>query len=368
MKLAKWQGLGNDYLIVEESALPGRLTTEIIGLICDRHLGVGADGILLHGRPTGAVPGAVAQMRVFNPDGGEPEMCGNGIRIFARYLTASGAVVEPEFIVETLAGAIKPRLLSDGAVRVDMGRARFRGANIAPALGAALPAAGDVVDAVLTAEGRDYRFTFVDVGNPHCVILVDDPASFDVGGVGSAIERHPVFPNRVNVEFIHVEPDGSVRMRVWERGVGETQACGTGATAVGAACVRLGLAASPVLVHLLGGDLVIEVGPAGGDCSAGYGSAAPDGGDTARGNGADGDAGEGKIDPDVGEAGAGWRVFMTGAAEEVFTCALSAELLCRLGWPVGAVSSTSGMVLAHADATDTSTTHPDTIDKGITDN
>ncbi len=132
MKLAKWQGLGNDYLIVERSALPGPLSATAIGVLCDRHLGVGSDGILLVDAPTGAVPGAVARMRVFNPDGSEPEMCGNGIRMFARYLARSGAVSEPEFVVETLAGAIKPRLLDDGRVRVDMGQARFRSANIDP--------------------------------------------------------------------------------------------------------------------------------------------------------------------------------------------------------------------------------------------
>ena len=297
MKLAKWQGLGNDYLIVEESALPEPLTSEIIGLLCDRHLGVGADGILLHGRPTGAVPGVVARMRVFNPDGGEPEMCGNGIRIFARYLAGLGAVGESEFTVETLAGVIRPRLLPDGSVRVDMGRGRFRSENIAPAPGADIPTDGDVVEARLIAGGHEHRFTFVDVGNPHCVIQVEDPAAYDVAGVGAAVERHRAFPNRVNVEFVHAEPDGSVRMRVWERGVGETQACGTGATAVGAACVRLGLAESPVLVHLLGGDLVIEVERDGGD---------------------------------------GWPVFMTGPAEEVFSCELSYELLRRLGWPAPA--------------------------------
>ncbi len=258
MKLAKWHGLGNDYLVVEESDLPAPLTTASIVLLCDRHLGVGSDGILLRSAPTGAVPGAVARMRIFNPDGSESEMCGNGIRIFARYLAATGAVEEPEFTLETLAGPITPRLLDGGAVRVDMGRARFQSGSIDTTLVAATAPDG-VVDAVLEALQRSYRFTFVDVGNPHCVIQVDDPAEIDLPAVGGAIERHRLFPNRVNVEFIHPEADGSVRMRVWERGVGETQACGTGATAVGAASVRLGLASSPVTVRLLGGDLVIEV-------------------------------------------------------------------------------------------------------------
>ncbi len=309
MKLAKWHGLGNDYLVVEESALPALLTTEAAILLCDRHVGVGSDGILLRCPPTGAVPGAITRMRIFNPDGSESEMCGNGIRIFARYLVAERSVGETEFTVETLAGAITPRLLPDGTVRVDMGRARFRSGSIDTDRVA--PTARDgVVDAVLEAGGKAYRFTFVDVGNPHCVILVDDPACVDLPAVGAVIERHPVFPKRVNVEFVHPEPDGSVRMRVWERGVGETQACGTGATAVGAAAVRLGLAASPVTVRLLGGDLSIEVD-------------SPDDTSGAGGTPAEGGA----------PASDGLRVFMTGPAEEVFTCELSDDLVRRLGWP-----------------------------------
>jgi diaminopimelate epimerase len=311
VKLEKWQGLGNDYLVVEETALPGELTRAAVGLLCDRHVGVGADGILVRCAPTGAVPGAVARMRVFNPDGSEPEMCGNGVRMFARYLMGSGAVRAPEFVVETLAGPIQPRVQEDGTIRVDMGRARFRGNNIALHMavaansgsegraegGVETAADGDVVNACLEAGGSKYRFTFVDVGNPHCVVQVDDPASFDVAGVGALIERHPLFPNRANVQFVHVETDRSVRMRVWERGVGETRASGTGATAVGAACVRLGLTASPVRVHLPGGDLMIDV-----------------------------DTG------DARESSDGLRVFMTGPAEQVFSAELSDDLLERLGW------------------------------------
>lgn len=295
MRLAKWQGLGNVYLVAEESALPRALTTESVGLLCDYHLGLGSDGILVLSGPTGAVPGAEVRMRVLNPDGSEPEMCGNGIRIFARYLARSGTVTDPEFVVETLAGPIRPRLLGDGGVRVDMGTARFRSANVD------LPGDADVVGSVLQAGGCDYEFTFVDVGNPHCVIVVDEPAGVDVCGLGPFIEHHPHFPNRTNVEFIRVEDDGSVSMRVWERGVGETQACGTGATAVGAACVRMGLVSTPVTVHLLGGDLIIEVGE--------------------------------RVDGGLGDGGTELPVFMTGPAEEICLCDLSTELLDRLGWP-----------------------------------
>lgn len=328
MRLAKWQGLGNDYLIVEPSTLPGPLTPEAIGLLCDRHLGVGSDGILVHEVPSGAVAGAVARMRIFNPDGSEPEMCGNGIRMFARYLAQRGVVSgdDPGFVVETLAGPIKPRLLADGRVRVDMGAARFNTANFdsaglvgGPDLGAPVPGAGqggapaageDAVEVALRVDAQQFRGTFVDVGNPHCVVQVDDPATFDVAGVGPLLEHHPAFPNRANIEFVHVEADGSVRMRVWERGVGETQACGTGATAVGAAVVRLGLATSPVVVHLLGGDLTIEVEPAPA---------------------AQRDAPAHGASPRTR-----YHVFMTGPAEEVFTCDLSADLLHRLGWSTAA--------------------------------
>jgi diaminopimelate epimerase len=299
--LAKWQGLGNDYLIIEESHIPRELTPASIGLLCDRRLGFGSDGILVNCRPTASVPGAVARMRVFNPDGSEPEMCGNGIRMFALYLKRIGVVTESEFTIETLAGPIRPALMADGRVRVDMGVARFRSGSIwrEEALAAGLyegPTEGEVTDAVLKLDGASHRFTFVDVGNPHCVLRVDDPDSTEVARIGAAIERHCLFPNRVNVQFVEVQPDGSLRMRVWERGVGETQASGTGATAAGAAFVRLGLTQSPVTVHLPGGDLIIEAW-------------------------------------EPGEGGEGLRVRMTGPAEEVFKGEPSQELLQHLGWP-----------------------------------
>lgn len=313
-RLCKWEGLGNDYLVVEEADLPGPLTARAIAGLCSRHLGVGADGILLKCKPSGAVPGARARMRIFNPDGSESEMCGNGIRIFARYLAQSGAVAEEEFTVETLAGPICPRLLPDGRVRVDMGRARFRSEAIDPSQLGSIAQGGqkklysseeaEVIDAVLPVGADAFRFTFVDVGNPHCVIEVDNPAEVEVGRLGPLIEHHPAFPRRVNVEFFRVEPDGTVTMRVWERGVGETQACGTGATAVGAACVRRRLVKSPVTVHLPGGDLVIEVERAPERSALGGGS------------------------PRKG----GLRVHMTGPAEELFVCEPAPALLRRLGW------------------------------------
>src|SRR5680860_1314658 len=293
MQFAKWQGLGNDYLIVEATALPRPLSPSDATLLCDRHYGVGGDGILIHEAPnpsatssaTVSAEQAVARMRILNPDGSEPEMCGNGIRMFARYLEKQGVVAPgDEFVVETLAGPIRPLLLPDGRVRVGMGKARFISDSIAAA-----PDTTEIVRHELEALGQKFNFTFVDVGNPHCVIVAEDLADLPLAEFGPVIERLPLFPNRVNVEFIRPEADGSVSMRVWERGVGETQACGTGATAVGAAAVRLELTQSPVVVHLLGGDLEIEADP-------------------------------------------GWPMVLTGTADEVFTGRLSRDLLTRLDW------------------------------------
>lgn len=261
MRFEKWQGLGNDYIIVEVADFPGTPTPAECGLLCDRHFGIGADGLLINLPPSGEVPGAVARMRIFNPDGSEPEMCGNGIRMFARYLAERGVVGEGESIIETLAGPIRPRILPDGRVRVHMGVARFKSTAIDAS-------AWEPVDEIVSREievlGETFLFTFVDVGNPHCIIEVEDVHAVHLERIGPALEVHPLFPRRTNVEIVQREGDGSVRMRVWERGVGETQACGTGATAVGAAAVRLGLATSPVLVHLPGGDLEIETLPDGG--------------------------------------------------------------------------------------------------------
>lgn len=286
MRFSKWQGLGNDYILFDGADLSGSPSPEACALLCDRHFGVGADGLLIHHPPSGAVPGAAARMRIFNPDGSEPEMCGNGIRMFARYLADRGVIGDGESTIETLAGPIRPRLLPDGRVRVHMGAARFKSAAVDAA---AWEPVEEIVERPIEALGDTYVFTFVDVGNPHCIVVTDDVEAVPLERVGPALETHPLFPRRANVEFIQREPDGSVRMRVWERGVGETQACGTGATAVGVAAVRLGLAASPVLVHLPGGDLEIEVL-------------------------ASGDA------------------VMTGPAEEVFAGELSGAMMRRLGW------------------------------------
>lgn len=288
MKFTKWQGLGNDYIIVEAAALPAALDPSHAGLLCDRHLGIGGDGILVREDPSaeGAEAGAIARMRIFNPDGSEPEMCGNGIRMFARYLRDRGAVGEDEFLVETGAGLMVPRLLEDGRVRVQIGRVRFRSDGLAPEVASGRD---EVLEETLDLGGTEYVFSFADVGNPHCIVKVDDPGGVDLREVGPLLEHHPAFPHRVNVEFVRPEADDSLRMRVWERGVGETQACGTGATAVGAVAVRLGWSPNPVVVRLPGGPLEIEM----------------------------------LEDREM---------VMTGPAEEVFTGTVARPLLERMGW------------------------------------
>ena len=292
MEFAKWEALGNDYLIIDEADLPCSLTAHSINLLCDRHRGIGSDGILLLCAVTGAVPGAVARMRIVNPGGSSLAMCGNGVRPFACYQQGGGRLAGAEFSVVAQAGALWQSLLAGGRVRLDMGEARFGGEAIDHTL-LDLPEGAEVVSIPFVFRGDALEvaadITFVDVGNPHCVIPVADPETVALEVVGPLIERHPLFPRRVNVEFISVLPDGAVRMRVWERGVGETQACGTGASAVGVAAVRLGMAADPVVVRLNGGDLEIAV------------------------------AGDG-------------HVIMTGPATEVFTGVIADELKGRLGW------------------------------------
>lgn len=243
MRFAKWHGIGNDYLLIHERELPlmdggvRGLTVQQAQLLCDRHFGVGGDGILV----MGASRDCDARMLVHNPDGSMAEMCGNGIRMAARWLYEHGHVTTPTMTIETAGGVIRPTVLDDGRVSVDMGRVTTEGTESIE------------LDDATTLTGR-----VLSVGNPHFVVLMD-PDGVAIGSLGPAAERHRRFPDRTNVEFIAVESPHSVRMRVWERGVGETLACGTGACAVGVTSVLDHGAASPVTVHLPGGDLEIRV-------------------------------------------------------------------------------------------------------------
>lgn len=254
-EFSKWQGLGNDYIIVAVRGLAFEMTPARAAALCDRHWGIGADGILLWS----GTEAAGFTLEIFNPDGSTAEMCGNGIRLLARYLVDHGLATEPTLTVNTSAGLIAPTVALDGLVRVKMGVARLGGSGIVGYDG--VRAESEAAGQKLEACGREFEFTFVDMGNPHCVIETADLSAIDLEIVGPVIENHQLFPNRANVEFMKVMGPSDVSMRVWERGVGETSACGTGACAVAVAAYRTRGVKSPMTVSLPGGELQVEVDP-----------------------------------------------------------------------------------------------------------
>ena len=250
MRFEKWQALGNDYVIVEERELPFALSSERVRRICRPHTGVGSDGILLLAESPER--GSVARLRIFNPDGSEAELSGNGAREAILYLRRRGWVESDVFSIQTAAGEIRPRVTGPTTCTVDMGRARLSSVDF--------PSGPNDGAGTLTAAGRQFRFQHVHVGNPQCAIEAgDELETLDLSAHGPAIECHELFPNRTNVSFWRQEPDGSIRARIFERGVGETMSSGTGATGAAVAAVLRG-ADSPVTVHLDGGDLEVEVG------------------------------------------------------------------------------------------------------------
>ncbi|MBM3451095.1 MAG: diaminopimelate epimerase [Armatimonadetes bacterium] len=253
-RFAKSHALGNDYIVMEPDQLSFALTPERIRTICHRNFGVGSDGILA------LVPSARGDvgMRIFNPDGSEAEKSGNGLRIFARYVWDHGHVRKPSFVVDTPGGLAKCDLLFDGdtirEITVDMGAATFRSDRI-PAAGAPR----DVLDEEIEADGAQLWITAVNVGNPHCVVFHDDLEKVDFHRFGPALENHAMFPHRTNVQFAQVLDRGCVRIKIWERGAGETLASGSSASAVAAACVRHGVCDGDVAVLMDGGTLRIQV-------------------------------------------------------------------------------------------------------------
>jgi diaminopimelate epimerase len=250
VKFEKWNALGNDYAIVEARALPFELTPARVRALCAPHSGVGADGILLLDQPSEA--GFVASLRIFNPDGSEAELSGNGVREAVMYLRRSGWTDKDSFGIQTAAGEIRPRITGPTTCTVDMGRAKLTAKDF--------PSGPDDGDATLTANGRDYHFQFVSIGNPQCAIECPDGLEdLDLSAIGPALEHHELFPNRTNVSFWRRESDNEIRARIFERGVGETMSSGTGATGAAVAAVLRGVD-SPVTVHLDGGDLEVEVG------------------------------------------------------------------------------------------------------------
>ena len=254
MDFEKWQALGNDYLIVEAAQLRFELTAGRVRAICAPHTGVQADGILLLSEPH--QPGSVARLRIFNPDGSEAQLSGNGARQAVLYLRRRGWTEADAFSIETAAGEIRARITSAAECTLDMGRARLRSDDYRAGR-AAHDGRGE-----LEAGGRTWRFRHIQVGNPQCAIRVADEhelSALDLPAIGPEIERHGLFPNRTNVSWYAVAGPGSIRARIFERGVGETSASGTGATGAAVAHVLEG-GDSPVSVELDGGRLEVEVG------------------------------------------------------------------------------------------------------------
>ncbi len=254
IEFTKYHGLGNDFILVDNRATPEPLITpEQAVQWCDRHFGIGADGVIF------ALPGqdgADYTMRIFNSDGSEPEMCGNGIRCFARFLAELEALVEPRsYQVHTLAGVMVPKLESDGFVTVDMGEPYLLAAEIPTTL---VEPDQKVVNHPLEVAGQSWLVTCVSMGNPHCITFVEDVAAISLATVGPQFECHSVFPKKTNTEFIQVVGRDYLKMRVWERGAGITLACGTGACAALVAGVLTGRCDRRATVELPGGALQIQ--------------------------------------------------------------------------------------------------------------
>jgi len=260
MRFSKMHGIGNDFIIVNCLGMDGDTVAaqaqERAAFLCDRKFGIGADGVIL------ALPGETHRfrMRMFNPDGSEAEMCGNGIRCFAKYLADHGhAHGQTDLPVETGAGLLHVQLISESCgkvdqVRVDMGEPVLKPELVPTTLGN-----GDqAVNVPLQIGERSLNFTAVSMGNPHAVTFVDSVADFPVSEIGPQVERNAAFPKRTNTEFIEVVSPNEINFRVWERGAAETLACGTGACAAVVASVLNGHTGREVLVHLPGGDLRIE--------------------------------------------------------------------------------------------------------------
>jgi diaminopimelate epimerase len=242
MRFQKWQALGNDYLILEAASLPFPLTAARVRRLCDPHFGPGADGVLELSPPD--EDRFVARLRIFNPDGSEAELSGNGARQAILYLRRAGWTSEDTFSIQTLAGEIRPTITGPATCRVDMGRASL------------------VSEGEVAAGGRTWRFRHVAIGNPQTAIRVDEELeALDLAVLGPPIERSEQFPNRTNVSFWREVGAGEIRARIFERGVGETLSSGTGACGAAVAYVLGGGegAGGSIIVHLDGGDLEVDV-------------------------------------------------------------------------------------------------------------
>lgn len=268
IEFTKYHGLGNDFILIDNRhSCEPVITAEQAVVLCDRHFGIGADGVIF------ALPGQNGTdytMRIFNSDGSEPEMCGNGIRCLAKFiadlegskihppqpsLSKGGSESQTEYRIHTGAGVIITELRSDGQVKVDMGVPRLLAAEIPTTLAA--PDA-KVIDVPIEVTDKSWSVTCVSMGNPHCITFVEDVSAIDLETVGPQFEHHQAFPQRTNTEFIQVIRSDYLKMRVWERGAGVTLACGTGACAAVVAGVLTGKCDRTTAVELPGGVLEIE--------------------------------------------------------------------------------------------------------------
>uniref|UniRef100_A0A6T5Q8N6 diaminopimelate epimerase n=1 Tax=Heterosigma akashiwo TaxID=2829 RepID=A0A6T5Q8N6_HETAK len=256
ISFSKYEGLGNDFILVDNrESMEPKITPDQAIKLCNRNFGIGGDGVIF------VLPGQKGTdftMRIFNSDGSEPEMCGNGIRVFTKYIAKlEGKENEPvRYTFHTLAGEIIGDVTADGLVRVDMGFPIFKAADIPTTL--AENEDGYVLNQPLEVDGKTYEVSCVSMGNPHAIVFVDDLDQLDLYKVGPIFEKHPAFPARVNTEFVQVLSRDHLKMKVWERGAGPTLACGTGTCALAVAAVLTGKAERSVRVTLPGGDLLID--------------------------------------------------------------------------------------------------------------
>ncbi len=255
ISFSKYQGLGNDFILIDNRHSDTPIIDPEEAIIwCDRHFGIGADGIIfvLPGQQ-----GADYTMRIFNSDGSEPEMCGNGIRCMAKFIAELEGKIDTEvtYQIHTLAGMITPEVMIEGDVQVDMGEPRLSSAEIPTSLGMVDE---KVVNQSIEVDGKNWSVTCVSMGNPHCMTFVDDANAIELESIGPKFEHHPAFPQRTNTEFVQVIRPDYLRMRVWERGAGITLACGTGACATVVAGVLTGKSDRTCTVELPGGCLQIH--------------------------------------------------------------------------------------------------------------
>ena len=248
----KYHGLGNDYLVIDPNVRDVAMTEANIRLICDRNFGVGSDGILYGPVPGGDMP----SVRILNPDGSEAEKSGNGLRIFAKYLFEQKYVHSKNFKIKTLGGIVDVQVKDDTAnlIRINMGTVTFISNEI--------PVAGDrreVVDETLDVNGVEYKVTCLSIGNPHCVIPMEEVSEEKAREIGPYVENHKMFPNRINLQILRVMDRANIDIRIWERGAGYTLASGSSSCAAAAASHRLGLVDNDVPVHMPGGTLHIEI-------------------------------------------------------------------------------------------------------------